>query len=325
MKIGSIDFGRGVFLAPMAGITDEPFRALCKRYGADGVCTEMISSRALCYDDSKTKLLAKISEKERPCALQIFGNDPEIMARAAVIALQFEPDVIDINMGCPAPKIAGNGDGCALMKDVRLVYDIVREVKAATADSGVLLTVKMRSGFSAAGKNAVEVAENCEKAGADAVTVHGRTRDQMYSPPVDLDIIRDVKKSVGIPVIGNGDVTDGESAKRMMEYTGCDGVMVGRGALGNPYIFSEIKCALEGKQYERPSREQIASDITGHITALVEYKGEYTGSREARKHVAWYIKGLKGAAAYRDAVNKAESLKEVLEVVNAAFFGEENG
>ena len=325
MKIGSIDFGRGVFLAPMAGITDEPFRALCKRYGADGVCTEMISSRALCYDDSKTKLLAKISKKERPCALQIFGNDPEIMARAAVIALQFEPDVIDINMGCPAPKIAGNGDGCALMKDVRLVYDIVREVKAATADSGVLLTVKMRSGFSAAGKNAVEVAENCEKAGADAVTVHGRTRDQMYSPPVDLDIIRDVKKSVGIPVIGNGDVTDGESAKRMMEYTGCDGVMVGRGALGNPYIFSEIKCALEGKQYERPSREQIASDITGHITALVEYKGEYTGSREARKHVAWYIKGLKGAAAYRDAVNKAESLKEVLEVVNAAFFGEENG
>lgn len=325
MKIGSIDFGRGVFLAPMAGITDEPFRALCKRYGADGVCTEMISSRALCYDDSKTKLLAKISEKERPCALQIFGNDPEIMARAAVIALQFEPDVIDINMGCPAPKIAGNGDGCALMKDVRLVYDIVREVKAATADSGVLLTVKMRSGFSAAGKNAVEVAENCEKAGADAVTVHGRTRDQMYSPPVDLDIIRNVKKSVGIPVIGNGDVTDGESAKRMMEYTGCDGVMVGRGALGNPYIFSEIKCALEGKQYERPSREQIVSDITGHITALVEYKGEYTGSREARKHVAWYIKGLKGAAAYRDAVNKAESLKEVLEVVNAAFFGEENG
>ena len=325
MKIGSIDFGRGVFLAPMAGITDEPFRALCKRYGADGVCTEMISSRALCYDDSKTKLLAKISEKERPCALQIFGNDPEIMARAAVIALQFEPDVIDINMGCPAPKIAGNGDGCALMKDVRLVYDIVREVKAATADSGVLLTVKMRSGFSAAGKNAVEVAENCEKAGADAVTVHGRTRDQMYSPPVDLDIIRNVKKSVGIPVIGNGDVTDGESAKRMMEYTGCDGVMVGRGALGNPYIFSEIKCALEGKQYERPSREQIVSDITGHITALVEYKGEYTGSREARKHVAWYIKGLKGAAAYRDAVNKAESLKEVLEVVNTAFFGEENG
>lgn len=319
MKIGKLEFKHGLFLAPMAGVTDIPFRKMCKKYGAEGLVTEMISSRALCYRDEKTSALAKIEPDEHPCFLQIFGNQPEIMAEAAVLALKFSPDGIDINMGCPAPKIAGNGDGSALMKNPALAVQIVKAVKTALEPYGVPLTVKIRSGFDKDHINAVEVAKACEDAGADAITVHARTREQMYAPPIDIEVIKAVKQSVSVPVIGNGDVVDGKSALHMLEYTGCDGIMVGRGALGNPYIFEEILFALESKEYVRPSGEVLRQDIKEHMTMLIQSKGEYIGSREARKHIAWYLKGMPGAAAYRDEVNRAVSLRSVLEIVDKAF------
>ena len=319
MRIAEIEFPYGVFLAPMAGVTDIPFRRMCKKYGAEGVYTEMISSRALCYKDEKTATLAKIEQDEHPCFLQIFGNSPEIMAESALLALQFSPDIIDINMGCPAPKIAGNGDGSAIMKSPDLAFDIVKAVKSALCGKNVPLTVKIRSGFDKDHVNACEVAAACEEAGADAICVHARTREQMYAPPVNLDIIKSVKRQVKVPVIGNGDITDAQSARHMFEYTGCDGVMVGRGALGNPYIFKEIICALKKEAYLPPSNEQRLADITEHMTMLVEHKGEYIGSREARKHIAWYLHGMPGAASFRDEVNRATSLKSVLEIVSKAF------
>ncbi|MCR5352868.1 MAG: tRNA dihydrouridine synthase DusB [Clostridiales bacterium] len=319
MKIGKIELKHGLFLAPMAGVSDAAFRRMCKKYGAEMVCTEMISSRALCYNDKKTKELAVISEDERPCALQIFGNDPEIMAKSALIALEFSPDAIDINMGCPAPKIAGNGDGSALMRKPALAYEIVKCVKEALEGKDVPLTVKIRSGWDEKSKNAPEIASLCEKAGADAITVHGRTKDRMYAPPADLDIIREVKKSVGIPVIANGNINDAKSALEMFEYTDCDGIMIGRAALGNPYIFKEITCALENKEYKKPSRQTVKADIKEHITALVELKGEFVGAREARKHVAWYLKGMPGAPVFRNEVNAATSLKEIKTIIDKAF------
>lgn len=319
MKIGNLEFKHGLFLAPMAGITDIPFRRLCRKYGAEGVFTEMISSRALCFEDKKTEALAEIRPDEHPCFMQIFGNDPEIMAKSAVLALRFKPDAIDINMGCPAPKIAGNGDGSALMKNPVLAGKIVSAVKHAIEPYNVPLTVKIRSGFDKEHINAADVAKACEQSGADAITVHGRTREQMYAPPVNFDIIAEVKSAVSVPVIGNGDVMDFESAEHMFGCTKCDGIMVGRGALGNPYVFEEIICGLEGRTYEKPSGEKILADITEHMTSLAEIKGEYIGSREARKHIAWYLKGMKGAAAYRDEINRAESLADVLETVNRAL------
>ena len=321
MKIASLSFPHGLFLAPMAGVTDIPFRALCKAYGAEGVFTEMISSRALCYRDKKTAALARITEDEHPCFLQLFGNDPDCMAEAAVLALDFKPEVIDINMGCPAPKIAGNGDGSALMKSPDRAYAVVKAVADALAPHGVPVTVKIRSGFDAGNINAVQIAELCEKAGAAAVTVHGRTREQMYAPPVNRDIIREVKRALGIPVIANGDITDAASALAMFEETGCDGIMIGRGALGNPYIFEEITCALNGTSYTPPDAERIRADVVRHVHALIDLKGEYTGIREARKHIAWYLKGMPGAAIYRDEVNRTETLTGMLAVVERAFGG----
>lgn len=319
MKIGNIQFKHGVFLAPMAGVTDIPFRHMCLKYGVEGVFTEMVSSRALCFNDTKTAILAEIREDEHPAFLQIFGNDPETMARSAVLAMRFRPDIIDINMGCPAPKIAGNGDGSAIMKKPGLAGKIVCAVKRAVEPFGVPLTVKIRSGFDKTNINAVEVAKICEASGADAVTVHGRTREQMYAPPVNLDIIAEVKNAVKIPVVGNGDVTSFAAAKNMLDYTSCDGVMVGRGALGNPYVFDEIICGLEGRAYTSPTNEVLLADITEHMKMLAEEKGEYIGSREARKHIAWYLKGMKNAAAYRDEINRAETLEAVLETVNRAL------
>ncbi len=315
MKIAHLNFPHGLFLAPMAGVTDLPFRAICKKYGAEGVFTEMISSRALCYHDKKTAELAVMAENERPCFLQIFGNDPECMAQAAVLAAAFSPDAVDINAGCPAPKIVKSGDGSALMRDPDKLYDIVKAVKTALVPFGIPVTVKFRAGFDAEHKNAVEVARACERAGADAVTVHGRTHEQMYAPPVDRKIIRAVKQSVGIPVIANGDITDADSAFSMLFETGCDGIMVGRGALGNPYIFEEILAALEQKNYTRPTGEQIFADIQAHITALCELKGEYTGIRESRKHAAWYLKGMPNAAASRDKINRSENLADILNII----------
>lgn len=315
MKIAHLEIPHGLFLAPMAGVTDIPFRALCKKYGAECVVTEMVSSRALCYHDKKTEQLALMPKEERPAFLQIFGSDPACMAEAARLALRFSPDGVDINAGCPAPKIVKSGDGSALLCNPGHLYEVVRAVKEALAPHGVPLTVKLRIGFDEAHKNAIENARMCEKAGADAITVHGRTREQMYAPPVDRESIRAVKQSVGIPVIANGDVTDAESALSMLAETGCDGLMIGRGALGNPYIFREIRCALEGVSYQKPERTVVFSDMLEHIRALCALKGEYTGIREARKHVGWYIKGMPGAAALRDRVNRAESMGQFMEIL----------
>ena len=319
MKLEHLDFPHGLFLAPMAGVTDLTFRALCRRYGAEGVFTEMVSSRALCFADKNTEKLAKISDDEHPVFLQLFGNDPDTMARAALAALFFSPDVIDVNMGCPAPKVANNGDGSALMKDPDRAAAIVEAVNAAMKPYHIPVTVKMRIGFDDEHRNAVPFAVRMEKSGAAMLTVHGRTRAQMYAPPVDRSAIRAVKAAVSVPVVANGDVKDAASALEMLAETHCDGLMIGRGALGNPYIFSEIIAALEGKPYEKPSNETLYHDILWHMTALCELKGERVGACEARKHVAWYLKGMRGAAAYRDEINRASTLAAVKKVVAKAL------
>lgn len=285
--------------------------------------TEMVSSKALIFRDKKTNTLCEIPEEERPCALQLFGRVPDEMGRAALLVMKYSPCAIDINMGCPAPKIAGNGDGSALMKDPELCARIVAAIRGSLDSEGftdIPVTVKIRAGFDKAHINAVEVAKHCEAAGAAAIAVHGRTREQMYAPPVDLDIIRDVKKAVSVPVIGNGDITNEEEAVHMLEYTSCDGLMIGRGALGNPYIFQRIAYYLENGTLMPEVPDNIKKeDIIFHMKSLIAEKGEYTGSREARKHIAWYIKGKVGSAALRDEVNRAETMREVLEVVDKAF------
>ncbi len=324
MKIGTKELTSGLFLAPMAGVTDAAFRRLCRARGADAVVTEMISSRAICFGDRRTKRLAALAEDERPALIQLFGNQPEQMAKAALALLDLKPDGIDLNMGCPAPKIVSNGDGSALMKEPQRVYDIVKAVAEAMKPFGIPVSVKMRAGWDAASVNAVPIAELCEKAGAAMLTVHGRTREQMYAPSADRGIIRDVKKAVSIPVIGNGDVTDAESAARMLEETGCDGLMIGRGALGNPYVFSEIAAYLVGKPYTKPSAGQMLSDIQRHMTDLCALKGEEVGHLEARKHLAWYLRGVRGAAAYRDAINRAASWEEEFAIVRTALLCHQN-
>lgn len=319
MKIGKLEIKNNLFLAPMAGVTDRAFRYMCKKYGVGCMTTEMVSAKAICFGDRKTNKIAEIYPEDRPCGLQLFGSEPEILATAASLVLEmYSPDFIDINMGCPAPKIVNNGEGSSLMKNPRLVYEIVSKVKNAL-DGKVPLTVKMRSGFDKANVNAVQIAEMCEKGGADAVFVHARTREQMYNPGIDLNVIRDVKSALSIPVIGNGDILSGADAKKMMDITGCDGVMVGRAALGNPYVFDEISAFFEGRSYTPPDREKVKNDVIQHISLLIDDKGEYVGVREARKHVAWYIKGMNGAAAFRNEVNLAESKEKMLEIVRRAF------
>ncbi len=327
MNIGKINYPHGLFLAPMAGVTDRAFRSVCRKYGAEGLVTEMVSAKALCFGDAKTELLARIDDNERPCSLQIFGSDPKFMAKAAVIAAQkFNPEIIDVNMGCPAPKIAGNGDGSAIMKTPKLAYEIIASMREALDSSRffhIPVTAKMRSGFDKAHINAVEVAQNCEKGGASAVTVHGRTREQMYAPPVNTDAIRDVKNAVSIPVIANGDIFCAEDAKAMLEKTHCDGLMIGRGSLGNPYIFAEIIAMLCGDATKKP---QITSamwleDVTFHMRSLCADKGEQKGMLEARKHIAWYIRGIPGAAEMRRRVNTASTLAEMLDIAGQAAEG----
>lgn len=319
MKIGNVEIPNGLFLAPMAGVTDKAFRYMCKKYGAGATVTEMVSAKAVTFGDKKTGKIAAIYDEDRPCALQIFGSEPEIMAKAAEMLVdEYKPEIIDINMGCPAPKIVNNGEGSALMKKPLLAHDIVKNVVTAVGGK-VPVTVKIRSGFTKDSINAVEVAELCEKAGASAVCVHARTREQMYMPPVDISVIRDVKNAVSIPVIGNGDILCGLDARRMYEETGCDGVMVGRGSQGNPYIFDEIRAYLEGREYTPPTNEQKRNDVKEHIKMLVEDKGEFIGVCEARKHVAWYIKGMPGSAAMRNRVNISQTLDEVLNLIDEAF------
>lgn len=296
----------------MAGVADRAFRELCVSYGAGYVVSEMVSSKGLTMHDRKSKELLFLSEKERPAAAQIFGDNPEIMAKSAVACLEFRPEVIDINMGCPAPKIAGNGGGAALMKDPQKAEDIIRAVVDAV---DIPVTVKIRAGWDKDSINAVEMAQRAERAGASAVTVHGRTKLQMYAPPVDLGIIAQVKKSVDIPVIGNGDITDGLSAAKMLEETGCDMVMVGRGALGRPWVFSQIQAFLNHEAIlpEPPVSERMTVMVR-HIRLLCQYKGERVGIREARKHAAWYIKGIRGAAKYRQQVGALESIEQLEEL-----------
>lgn len=315
MKIKNLEFKNGIFLAPMAGVADKAFRHMCKKHGAEGVVTEMISSKALCFGDKKTDILATIDDYERPCALQLFGSEPDTMARAAEIAMKFCPDMIDINMGCPVHKVVSSGDGSALMKKPELAYEIMKSVVCAVGDK-VPVTVKIRRGFDESNINAPEIATLAEKAGVSAVFVHARTRAQMYAPPCNLETIKDVKKAVSIPVIGNGDIYTAQDAKDMFEKTGCDGIMVGRGALGNPYIFAQIKEYLENGTVLPPqSPQEKMADIEEHMRLLVKDKGEISAAAECRKHLAWYIKGVRGAAALRDEINRTENVEKTLSVI----------
>lgn len=309
MKIGNLEIKGHACLAPMAGVADRAFRELCMSYGAAYVISEMVSSKGLTMQDKKSKELLYLSDAERPAGAQIFGDDPEIMAKAALKAMEFSPDFIDINMGCPAPKIAGNGGGSALLKNPELIGKIVEKVVEV---SPVPVTAKIRIGWDENSINAVEIAKRIEAAGADAITVHGRTKVQMYAPPVSLDEISRVKKAVSIPVIGNGDIVDGKSAKRMLDETGCDFLMVGRGALGNPWIFQCINAYLNNKaEFTEPTLEEKMNVMLRHISTLCEYKGVRIGMREARKHAAWYIKGIRGAASFRQEIGRLSTMDEL--------------
>ncbi|MBE6572376.1 MAG: tRNA dihydrouridine synthase DusB [Ruminococcaceae bacterium] len=323
MKIRNINFENGVFLAPMAGVADRAFRHMCKKYGADGVVTEMISSKATVFGDKKTKELARIENFERPCALQLFGSEPETMARAASFCMEFSPDMIDINMGCPVHKVVSSGDGSALMKNPQLAYEIMKAVVDAVGRE-IPVTVKIRRGFDKDHINAVEIALLAQKAGIDAVFVHARTREQMYAPPCDYSTIKDVKSAVSIPVIGNGDIYCAQDAARMISETGCDGVMIGRGALGNPYLFAQVKHYLKtGETLAPQSAKEKIEDIKEHMSLLVADKGEAVAAAECRKHLAWYIKGVRGAAALRDEINRTENVEKTLELIEKAFLNSE--
>ena len=312
MKIGNLVITEKAALAPMAGVADRAFRELCRGYGAAYTVCEMASAKGISLGDKKSAELLSISEPERPAGSQIFGNSPETMAKAAEKALEYFPDFIDINMGCPAPKVASSGGGALLMKSPVLAAQIVEAVAKV---STVPVTVKMRSGWDDSTINAVELAKRCEQAGAAAITVHGRTKVQMYAPPVNVDIIKQVKNAVSVPVIGNGDITDGKSAAKMLEETGCDMVMVGRGALGRPWVFSEINAYLNHEVIlPEPTVVQKMHVMLKHIEKICEYKGERVGIREARKHAAWYTKGLHGAANYRARIGLISSIEELQQI-----------
>ena len=318
LNIGGVPLKSHAVLAPMAGVSDRAYRELCVRFGAAYCVSEMVSSKALSFNSKKCEELMEISDLERPCGIQIFGDDPKCMADAAKHALENKPDIIDINMGCPAPKISSNGSGSALMKNPRLCGEIV---KAVTAVTDIPVTVKIRKGWDDDSVNAVEVAKICESAGAAAITVHGRTRQQYYKPPVDYDIIRAVRESVSVPVIANGDIDSAERAKEVMDITGCDLVMIGRATLGNPWIFSQINAYLENPNVKihTPDLEERLGVMIEHIGKMVEYKGEHMAMLQARKLVVGYFKGMKGAAALRNEAGKIKTLDDLYELRQKAL------
>lgn len=318
LNIGGVPLESHAVLAPMAGVSDRAYRELCVRFGAAYCVSEMVSSKALSFNSKKSEELMEISDLERPCGIQIFGDDPKCMADAAKHALENKPDIIDINMGCPAPKISSNGSGSALMKNPRLCGEIV---KAVTAVTDIPVTVKIRKGWDDDSVNAVEVAKICESAGAAAITVHGRTRQQYYKPPVDYDIIRAVRESVSVPVIANGDIDSAERAKEVMDITGCDLVMIGRATLGNPWIFSQINAYLENPNVKihTPDLEERLGVMIEHIGKMVEYKGEHMAMLQARKLVVGYFKGMKGAAALRNEAGKIKTLDDLYELRQKAL------
>ena len=309
LKIGNVELDNPYILAPMAGVTDLPFRLLCKEQGAGLLCMEMVSAKAIQYNNKNTKALLEIHPEEKPVSLQLFGSDPDVISEIAKRIEELPFAILDINMGCPVPKIVKNGEGSALMKNPKLVYEIVSKTAKAIQKP---VTVKIRKGFDDSCINAVEIAKIVEEAGGKAVAVHGRTREQYYSGKADWDIIRKVKEAVSIPVIGNGDVVSGESAIALQKETGCDGVMIGRGAQGNPWIFSELlEYEKTGKMPERPSMEEIRKMMLRHAQLQMQYKGEYLGIREMRKHVSWYTTGLPNSAKMRDEINRVESYAEL--------------
>ena len=312
MKIGNVTIEGHAALAPMAGVADPAFRRICREFGAAFTVSEMVSAKALTYGDQKSRELMTLDDRERPAAIQLFGDDPDTMAKAARLAMAMRPDWLDINMGCPAPKIAGNHCGSALMREPELCHRIV---KAVTAAVDVPVTVKIRKGYAKNEVNAVEVAKACESGGAAAITVHGRTRDQMYAPPVDWDIIRDVKRAVSVPVIGNGDVDSPQAAARMYEHTGCDFVMIGRGALGAPWVFQAVEAYLShGALLPDPPVARRMEILCRQIELAASLKGERVALLEARKHASWYMRELRGAAIFRGEAGTISTLADLREL-----------
>ncbi|MBD5465346.1 MAG: tRNA dihydrouridine synthase DusB [Lachnospiraceae bacterium] len=317
LTIGNVTLANPVILAPMAGVCDLPFRLLCKEQGAGLLCMEMVSAKAIYYKNKNTESLMEIHPKEPPVSLQLFGSDPDIISEMAKRIEERPFSILDINMGCPVPKVVNNGEGSALMKNEKLAAKIVEKTAKAIKKP---VTVKIRKGFQDDQVNAVELAKRLEQAGAAAIAVHGRTREQYYSGKADWDIIRQVKEAVSIPVIGNGDIVDGKSAMEIMNQTGCDGIMIGRAARGNPFLFRQVLEYLEtGKEPEKPSLSEIKETILRHAQLQLTYKGEYTAVREMRKHIAWYTTGLPHSAELRRRVNEMETMEQLRDGIEQLF------
>ena len=310
MKIGNVQLDNEVFLSPMAGVTDLPFRTICKEKGCGMLYTEMINAKALCYDDENTKKMLRMDKDEHPVAVQIFGSDPEFMGKAAIIMNQYPNEILDINMGCPAPKVIKNGDGSALMRNPKLAAEVLT---AVVKNSEKPVTLKIRKGWDDDSVNAVEIAKIAEECGISALAIHGRTREQFYSGKADWDIIAEIKQAINIPVIGNGDVFEVEDAVNVLEKTKCDAIMIGRGAQGNPWIFNRINHYMKtGEILPEPTLEEKITTAIRHMNLAVAEHGDYVAVREMRKHIGWYLKGLKNSAKYRDQINKITDYKEVI-------------